>query len=101
MKKFESDLKSLIDQSNNGSVSVYLPSSGVSESSARFLAAIGTINLVPAGNNEFNVTITPDGLAYFYKKRQARNMRWIDRIFGFATGVLVTVLSGLILGFLG
>ena len=56
MKKFESDLKNLIDQSDNGSVPVYLPSSDVSESSARFLAAIGTINLVPAGNNEFIFT---------------------------------------------
>ena len=53
MKKYEHDLKKLIDLSEGGCELVHQEQTGLSEAELRFLAAKGFLRLHPAGDDEF------------------------------------------------
>lgn len=95
MKQYEKELKQLITQSNGGCDPVHQRATGLSEEQLRFLSAKGLIELRPAGNNEFWVTIAPRGLAHFSDKSETWEKfikeHIISFLFGFAAGVLTTL----------
>lgn len=100
MKKFESNLKTLIDATEGGCKTIPLDKSGMPEADARYLSARGFVKLISAGNNEFEIAVLPSGLIYFDLKADAAKLRWLDRIEGFFFGMVSTVVSGLFLQWL-
>jgi len=95
MKKYESDLKKLIEASNGGCDLVHQADAAAGEAGLRFLSAKSLISLLPAGDGEFWIRIEHPGLVYFDDKRE-RRITWFTEHFlhfvgGFASGILVTV----------
>ena len=96
MKRYEKDLKRLQALTKNGSEPTDQESANLNDASARLLSAMGFIDLIPAGDNEFWITLTDDGVTYFYD-RQKELRDFIKNLFGnFFTGFL----SGLLVGVL-
>ena len=96
MKRYEKDLKRLQALTKNGSEPADLNEAGLDEPSAYLLKSLGLAELIPAGDNEFWITLTDDGVTYFYD-RQKELRDFIKNLFGnFFTGFL----SGLLVGVL-
>ncbi len=97
MKEYEKQLKQLISLSNDGCDPVDQAVTGMSEGQLRFLSAKGLIDLIPAGDDEFWITIEPAGLAYFSNKSEKRSgfikEHLASFLTGFVSGVLTTVLA--------
>lgn len=97
MKKYEHDLKKLIDLSEGGCELVHQEQTGLSEAELRFLAAKGFLRLHPAGDDEFWVIMEPTGLSHFSDKSEARESFFKEHLAsfltGFISGVLVTVVA--------
>lgn len=96
MQRYEKDLKHLQALTKNGSEPTDQESANLDDGAARLLSAMGFIDLIPAGDNEFWITLTDDGVTYFYD-RQKELRDFIKNLFGnFFTGFL----SGLLVGVL-
>lgn len=96
MKRYEKDLKRLQALTKNGSEPTDLNEAGLDEPSAYLLKSLGLAELIPAGDNEFWITLTDDGVTYFYDRQKERH-DFIKNLFGnFFTGFL----SGLLVGVL-
>ena len=96
MKRYEKDLKRLQALTKNGSEPTDQESANLNDASARLLSAMGFIDLIPAGDNEFWITLTDDGVTYFYD-RQKECLDFIKNHFanfftGFLSGLFVGVL---------
>ena len=95
MKKYEKDLKKLIDISHSGCKPVHQDTSGMCEEQLRFISAKGLVSLLPAGDNKFVVILEPAGLAYFSNKSEKLEDFIKEHIAsflsGFVSGVLATV----------
>ena len=96
MQRYEKDLKHLQALTKNGSEPTDQESANLDDGAARLLSAMGFIDLIPAGDNEFWITLTDDGVTYFYDRhKELRD--FIKNLFGnFFTGFL----SGLLVGVL-
>lgn len=97
MKRYEKDLKRLQALTKNGSEPTDQESANLNDASARLLSAMGFIDLIPAGDNEFWITLTDDGVTYFYD-RQKERLDFIKNHFanfftGFLSGLFVGVLA--------
>ncbi|MGW8114252.1 hypothetical protein ACVS9P_03555 [Caproicibacterium sp. NSD3] len=103
MKSYERTLKKLIDLSNEHFVFVTSDSSNklLDIQDLKFLKAKGLIDLHLAGDNEFYTVISNDGITYFSDKHDEKILfikeHFFNFISGFASGVLVTVVSFLLL----
>lgn len=97
MKRYEKDLKHLQALTKNGSEPTDLNEAGLDEPSAYLLKSLGLAELIPAGDNEFWITLTDDGVTYFYD-RQKERLDFIKNHFanfftGFLSGLFVGVLA--------
>lgn len=97
MKRYEKDLKRLQALTKNGSEPADLNEAGLDEPSAYLLKSLGLAELIPAGDNEFWITLTDDGVTYFYD-RQKERLDFIKNHFanfftGFLSGLFVGVLA--------
>ena len=96
MKRYEKDLKRLQVLTENGGEPTDQETANLDDASARLLSAMGLIKLTPMGDNEFWITLTDDGVTYFYD-RQKELLDFIKTHFAnFLTGFL----SGLLVGIL-
>lgn len=96
MQRYEKDLKHLQALTKNGSEPTDQESANLDDASAHLLSAMELIDLIPAGDNEFWITLTDDGVTYFYDRQKERR-DFIKNLFGnFFTGFL----SGLLVGVL-
>lgn len=96
MQRYEKDLKHLQALTKNGSEPTDQESANLDDASAHLLSAMELIDLIPAGDNEFWITLTDDGVTYFYDRQKERH-DFIKNLFGnFFTGFL----SGLLVGVL-
>lgn len=97
MKKYEREIKRLIELTNGGCEPVHQKITGLTEDELRFLAAKKLLRLQPAGDNMYFVTVEPAGLTYFSDKREATGDFIKEHIAtflsGFFSGVLVTVIA--------
>ena len=101
MKRYEKDLKRLQVLTQNGSEPTDPASANVDIASARLLSALGLIELIPAGDNEFFISLTSAGVTYFYDK-QKEHLDFIKNhlanfLTGFVSGLLVGVLAPLLI----
>lgn len=100
MKRYEKDLKHLQALTKNGSELTDLNEAGLDEPSAYLLKSLGLAELIPAGDNEFWITLTDDGVTYFIDKANARadfvKNHLANFVVGFLSGVLATVAAALI-----
>ena len=100
MKRYEKDLKRLQALTKNGSEPTDQESANLDDKAARLLSAMGFIDLIPAGDNEFWITLTDDGVTYFIDKANARadfvKNHLANFVVGFLSGVLATVAAALI-----
>ena len=97
MKRYEKVLKHLQALTKNGSEPTDLNEAGLDEPSAYLLKSLGLAELIPAGDNEFWITLTDDGVTYFYD-RQKERLDFIKNHFanfftGFLSGLFVGVLA--------
>ena len=97
MKRYEKDLKHLQALTKNGSEPTDLNEAGLDEPSAYLLKSLGLAELIPAGDNEFWITLTDDGVTYFIDKANARadfvKNHFANFFTGFLSGLLVGVLA--------
>lgn len=97
MKIYEKNLKTLLKLWQNENDCLLASNLPLSKNDLDFLNAKELIKLKPAGDNQFNVIVQPQGLTYFEDKKQRRNQYIADHIFrftgGFVSGVLTTVLA--------
>ena len=95
MKRYEKNLKRLQALTKNGSEPADLNEAGLDEPSAYLLKSLGL-----AGDNEFWITLTDDGVTYFIDKANARadfvKNHLANFVVGFLSGVLATVAAALI-----
>ena len=96
MKRYEKDLKRLQALTKNGSEPTDQESANLDDGAAHLLSAMELINLIPAGDNEFWITLTDNGVTYFYDRQKERH-DFIKNLFanffaGFLSGLLVGVL---------
>ena len=96
MKRYEKDLKRLQALTKNGSEPTDQESANLDDGAAHLLSAMELINLIPAGDNEFWITLTDNGVTYFYDRQKERH-DFIKKLFanfftGFLSGLLVGVL---------
>lgn len=62
-----------------------------------FLAVKGLVSYtVDAGNTLVHIHVEDAGATYFSDRKQRTKERWLDRFWGFVSGVLVTLISQLI-----
>nr|DAE66105.1 MAG TPA: Ellis van Creveld protein 2 like protein [Caudoviricetes sp.] len=97
MKRYEKNLKRLQALTKNGSEPADLNEAELDEPSAYLLKSLGLAELIPAGDNEFWITLTDDGVTYFYD-RQKERLDFIKNHFanfftGFLSGLFVGVLA--------
>lgn len=97
MQRYEKNLKHLQALTKNGSEPTDLNEAGLDEPSAYLLKSLGLAELIPAGDNEFWITLTDDGVTYFYD-RQKERLDFIKNHFanfftGFLSGLFVGVLA--------
>ena len=96
MKRYEKDLKRLQALTKNGSEPTDQESANLDYASAHLLSAMGLIELIPAGDNEFWITLTDDGVTYFYDRQKERldfiKTHFANFLTGFLSGLLVGVL---------
>ena len=101
MKKYEQDLKRIIELSDGGCEPVHQEMTEMTEAQLRFLAAKGFLSLEAAGDNKFWVVVEPAGLAYFSDKGEAKEAfikeHLASFLSGFFSGVLVTVVAAWII----
>ena len=99
MRKFEKNLKKLLAMSNGGCETI--AESGLSQSELHMLSSGDFINLLPIGDNEFEVEVTAKGVLYFENRHKARVLFWADHlanfILGFLSGALVTAAAPMLL----
>lgn len=97
MKRYEKVLKHLQALTKNGSEPTDLNEAGLDEPSAYLLKSLGLAELIPAGDNEFWITLTDDGVTYFIDKANARadfvKNHFANFFTGFLSGLLVGVLA--------
>lgn len=72
MKRYEKNLKRLQALTKNGSEPADLNEAELDEPSAYLLKSLGLAELIPAGDNEFWITLTDDGVTYFYDRQKER-----------------------------
>lgn len=103
MKSYECALKKLIDFSNSHPEMVFCDSidKSISFGDLKFLKAKGLIKLKSSGDNGYYAAVSESGITYFSDKHD-KNVSFIKEHFfkfisGFASGILVTVVSFLLL----
>lgn len=97
MKKFERQIKKLIEKSEGGSFPVCCDDDVISEGDLRYLKAKGLITLIPAGDNTFAAIVEPLGLTYFDDKHDARTTFWKNYVLKFFCGFLSGLATGVVL----
>lgn len=101
MKRFEKDLRGLLDRSAGGIVET-VPSEHLTEDAARELKARGLVTLHPAGDNLLYARLTDAGRLYFTVKAEKRRAAWLNRLIGAAatigTELLVIILQNALSG---
>ena len=101
MKKYERDLKKLIQLSKDGCRLVPDEESGLTEPELRSLSALGLVKLFPIGDNHFAVRVEKACLAYFIRKAESRASFFaghaaqlvVGFLSGFLSGILVTLVA--------
>jgi len=96
MKRYEKDLKRLQVLTENGGEPTDQETANLDDASARLLSAMGLIKLTPMGDNEFWITLTDDGVTYFYDRQKERldfiKTHFANFLTGFLSGLLVGIL---------
>jgi len=96
MKRYEKDLKRLQVLTENGGEPTEQETANLDDASARLLSAMGLIKLTPMGDNEFWITLTDDGVTYFYDRQKERldfiKTHFANFLTGFLSGLLVGIL---------
>ncbi len=96
MKRYEKDLKRLQVLTENGGEPTDQETANLDDASARLLSAMGLIDRIPAGDNEFYITLTDDGVTYFYDRQKERldfiKTHFANFLTGFLSGLLVGIL---------
>ena len=95
MKRFEKDLRGLLDRSVGGIVET-VPSEYLTEDAARELKARGLVTLHPAGDNLLYIRLTDAGRLYFTAKAEKRRAAWLNRLVSYILGVLTPLTVWLI-----
>lgn len=95
MKPYEKHIKYLIEITDNGINPVYIPETPYNESDYRLLSAMGFVRLEPAGDNTFYCVLKKPCISYFENKKKMQKIRWLDRLWGFLSGLAVGILSAI------
>lgn len=85
MKSFEKTLKTLL---NSNDEILLIKNFNVSDNDLNFLIAKGLIKIMPYYNNDLKITLTNEGVLYFYEKSQHRKDVAINWSFNFLMAVL-------------
>lgn len=96
MRKFEKQLKLILAISQNGSDPIHQSQLSCSEGDLRYLSARKLLELSPAGDDQYYIFPTEDGIIYFDKKREDRVAFWKDLFSRFSVGVATGVVSTLL-----
>ena len=101
MRKFEKQLKKLIDLTDNGCIFVHQTKTGIDEATLRLLDAKDFISLEPAGDNEFWIVMQDKGLTYFSDKAEKKadfvKEHIVSFLSGFVSGAMATIIAAWII----